>query len=158
MGQRSDFSKPCQEAAEKSANATRRCCLVRGSHPVGMSTKAPLSRCCFATADFFIGWSAQWDENSTALPKAGQAISPVGCCLVRGSHPVGMSTKAPLSRCFQQQHYKCNSICIKIQTRNLWGHSGSQRFRVFCVIGSVCPHSGFLWSCARAYASCSAQS
>ena len=35
---RSDFSKPRQGAAEKSANATRRCCLVRGSRPVGMST------------------------------------------------------------------------------------------------------------------------
>ena len=38
MGPRSDFSKPRQGAAEKSANATRRCCLVRGSRPVGMST------------------------------------------------------------------------------------------------------------------------
>ena len=38
MGPRSDFSKPCQRAAEKSANATRRCCLVRGSHESGMST------------------------------------------------------------------------------------------------------------------------
>ena len=38
MGPRSDFSKPCQGAAEKSANATRRCCFVRGSQPVGMST------------------------------------------------------------------------------------------------------------------------
>ena len=38
MGPRSDFSKPRQGAAEKSANATRRCCLVRGSQPVGMST------------------------------------------------------------------------------------------------------------------------
>ena len=51
MGPRSDFSKPCQEAAEKSANATRkalhsaaskatvRLCLARGSQPVGMSNK-----------------------------------------------------------------------------------------------------------------------
>ena len=38
MGPRSDFSKPCQRAAEKSANATRRCCLVRESHESGMST------------------------------------------------------------------------------------------------------------------------
>ena len=38
MGPRSDFSKPCQEAAEKSANATCRCCLVRGSRESGMST------------------------------------------------------------------------------------------------------------------------
>ena len=38
LGPRSDFSKPCQGAAEKSANATRRCYLVRGSHESGMST------------------------------------------------------------------------------------------------------------------------
>ena len=38
MRPRSDFSKPRQGAAEKSANATRRCCFVRGSRPVGMST------------------------------------------------------------------------------------------------------------------------
>ena len=49
MGPRSDFSKPCQGAAEKSANATRqalhsaaskatvRLCLARGSQRVGMS-------------------------------------------------------------------------------------------------------------------------
>ena len=34
LGPRSDFSKPRQGAAEKSANATRRCCLVRGFQPV----------------------------------------------------------------------------------------------------------------------------
>ena len=39
MGPRSDFSKPRQGAAEKSANATRRCCFVRGSQPVGISTE-----------------------------------------------------------------------------------------------------------------------
>ena len=51
MGPRSGFSKPCQGAAEKSANATRkalhsaaskatvRFCLARGSQPVGMSNK-----------------------------------------------------------------------------------------------------------------------
>ena len=49
MGPRSGFSKPCQGAAEKSANATRkalhsaaskateRLCLARGSQSVGMS-------------------------------------------------------------------------------------------------------------------------
>ena len=41
MGPRSDFSKPCQGAAEKSANATRKALTARfrcGSQPVGMST------------------------------------------------------------------------------------------------------------------------
>ena len=44
MGPRSDFSKPCQGAAEKSANATRCCCLARGSQRVGMSTVEAVDR------------------------------------------------------------------------------------------------------------------
>ena len=42
LGPCSDFSKPCQGAAEKSANATRKALTVRfccGSHPLGMSTE-----------------------------------------------------------------------------------------------------------------------
>ena len=41
LGPCSDFSKPCQGAAEKSANTTRKALTVRfccGSHPLGMST------------------------------------------------------------------------------------------------------------------------
>ena len=41
LGPRSDFSKPCQGAAEKSANATRKALSARfrcGSQSVGMST------------------------------------------------------------------------------------------------------------------------
>ncbi len=57
MGPRSDFSKPRQGAAEKSANATRkaahsaaskatvRLCLARGSHPIGMSTVEAVREC-----------------------------------------------------------------------------------------------------------------
>ena len=44
MGPRSDFSKPCQGAAEKSANATRCCCLACGSQRVGMSTVEAVNR------------------------------------------------------------------------------------------------------------------
>ena len=44
LGPRSDFSRPCQGAAEKSANATRKALTARsrcGSHPLGMSTGEP---------------------------------------------------------------------------------------------------------------------
>ena len=44
LGPRSDFSTPCQGAAEKSANATRKALTARsrcGSHPLGMSTGEP---------------------------------------------------------------------------------------------------------------------
>ena len=53
LGQRSDFSKPRQGAAEKSANATRCCCLARGSQSSGMSTKkAPPAEAPFAEPRF----------------------------------------------------------------------------------------------------------
>ena len=42
LGPRSDFSKPCQGAAEKSANATRCCCLACGSQSIGMSIRGVL--------------------------------------------------------------------------------------------------------------------
>ena len=44
LGPCSDFSKPCQGAAEKSANTTRKALTVRfccGFHPLGMSTGEP---------------------------------------------------------------------------------------------------------------------
>ena len=44
LGPCSDFSKPCQGAAEKSANTTRKALTVRfccGFHPLGMSTGDP---------------------------------------------------------------------------------------------------------------------
>ena len=46
LGPRSDFSKPCQGAAEKSANATRKALSARfrcGSQSIGMSTVGELS-------------------------------------------------------------------------------------------------------------------
>ena len=54
MGPRSDFSKPRQGAAEKSANATRRCCLVRGSRPVGMSTGGDFLFCRIVLYDAIV--------------------------------------------------------------------------------------------------------
>ena len=151
MGPRSDFSKPCQGAVEKSANATRqalhsaaskatvRLCLARGSQSVGMSNKrttvypgemelAKNPRHTFVCRGFFLcnrrGFEQQqrrpqpaaetgrscWgrvlifqspakglQKNQQTQPvrpcAAGQAISPAGCCLVRGSQPVGISNK-----------------------------------------------------------------
>ena len=53
LGPRSDFSKPRQGAAEKSANATRCCCLARGSQRLGMSTKkAPPAGAPYAPPQF----------------------------------------------------------------------------------------------------------
>ena len=45
----------------------------------------------------------------TALPccKAGQAISPVGCCLVRGFQPVGMSTGDALASFCTIRRFLC---------------------------------------------------
>ena len=60
LGPRSDFSKPCQGAAEKSANATRKTLTARfrcGSHPLGMSTGEPSA--AVQNIGFFIWWCAQ---------------------------------------------------------------------------------------------------
>ena len=63
--------------------------LARGSQPLGMSTGDTAFLCAHKSNAGFGTWR---DSNRTAPPQAGQAISPVGCCLVRGSRPVGMST------------------------------------------------------------------
>ena len=131
MGPRSDFSKPCQGAAEKSANATRkalhsaaskatvRLCLARGSQPVGMSNnrlRFTVRREDSNSNDddrsqrlkqggvvgavlIFQSPAKGLQKNQQTQPvrpcAAGQAISPAGCCLARGSQPVGMSNKRP---------------------------------------------------------------
>ena len=69
MGPRSDFSKPCQGAAEKSANATRCCCLARGSQCIGMSIKKDAAR-PFGLGTFFV--VVVQDSNRAAL------TTPVG--------------------------------------------------------------------------------
>ena len=63
LGPRSDFSKPCQGAAEKSANATRKALTVRfccESHPLGMSTEELPA--AVQNSGFFIWRGAQWDS------------------------------------------------------------------------------------------------
>ena len=84
LGPRSDFSKPCQGAAEKSANATR----------TGASRQIP-SR--FPTARNVYRDDCRFVVDGTGreqhVPSAAKAIkAPVGLWLVRGSQPVGMST------------------------------------------------------------------
>ena len=70
MGQRSDFSKPCQGAAEKSANATRCCCLARGR----ISTISANKRHQLRLVPFLRLDGA--DENRAAVRRP-QATSPV---------------------------------------------------------------------------------
>ena len=99
MGPRSDFSKPCQGAAEKSANATRCCCLARGSQCVGMSTKKDAAR-PFGLGTFFVVGGTELEQHGHAA--GGVTNTPVGCLLVRGSQCVGMSTKKDAARPFGQ--------------------------------------------------------
>ena len=107
-------------AAARSAasKATVRLCLARGSQPVGMSNKrlrftvrpggfeqqrrrpqpaAETGRSCWGRVLIFQSPAKGLQKNQQTQPvrpcAAGQAISPVGCCLVRGSQPVGMSNK-----------------------------------------------------------------
>ena len=77
LGPRSDFSKPCQGAAEKSANATRKALTVRfccGFHPLGMSTGEP-SAAVQNSGFFYLVGVSQWDSNSTPLFSAKKACA-----------------------------------------------------------------------------------
>ena len=78
MGPRSDFSKPCQGAAEKSANATRCCCLARGSQRIGMSIKKDAAR-PFGLGTFFV--VAVQDENWDKQ-RQGIIVVMVSCLLL----------------------------------------------------------------------------
>ena len=106
MGPRSDFSKPCQGAAEKSANATRCCCLARGSQCVGMSTKKDAAR-PFGLGTFFVVGGTELEQHGHAA--GGVTNTPVGCLLVRGSQCVGMSTKKDAARPFGQGLFVASS-------------------------------------------------
>ena len=90
LGPRSDFSKPCQGAAEKSANATR----------TGASRQIP-SR--FPTHRNVYRDDCRFVVDGTGLEQHGHAAggatnTPVGCLLVRGSQRPGMSTKKDAAR------------------------------------------------------------
>lgn len=93
MGPRSDFSKPCQGAAEKSANATRQalhsrasnqpqrgCCLVRGSQRVGMSNNRLRFTVCR-------------EDSNKAAARSAASKATARLCLACGCQPVGMSNK-----------------------------------------------------------------
>ena len=69
MGPRSDFSKPCQGAAEKSANATRCCCLARGFQRVGMSTVEAVKSKDFMAFLFCKPWLHGCGKSETYLQK-----------------------------------------------------------------------------------------
>ena len=79
MGQRSDFSKPCQGAAEKSANATRTAVRFRqGSQRLGMSTKKDAAK-PFGLGTFFV--VAVQDENRNEQ-RQGITMGAVSCLLL----------------------------------------------------------------------------
>ena len=85
MGQRSDFSKPCQGAAEKSANATRCCCLARGSQRLGMSTVEAVKSKDFMAFLFCKPWLHGF---CTAFARSVLSMSDyVGRCIALQSVP-----------------------------------------------------------------------
>ena len=81
LGPRSDFSKPCQGAAEKSANATR----TGASHQIPSRFPTPRNvyqeRCrqTIRSGDFFSWWMVQ-DENRNEQ-RQGIIVAMVSCLL-----------------------------------------------------------------------------
>ena len=83
MGPRSDFSKPCQGAAEKSANATRKALTTRfrcGAQPVGMSNNR-------------LRFTVRREDSNKAAARSAASKATARLCLACGCQPVGMSNK-----------------------------------------------------------------
>ena len=126
MGPRSDFSKPCQGAAEKSANATRCCCLACGSQPVGMSNKVHAAN-TFVYWFFFV--SARDLNRAAVRSTADKAI--VWLCLARGSQPVGMSNRVQAARssgiCNPKSFDLCSKYDILEKQSHIWLQNGQKK-------------------------------
>ena len=118
MGPCSDFSKPCQGAAEKSANTTRKALTVRfccGFHPLGMSTGEPSA--AVQNSGFFIWRGAQWDSNKTALTHQRQSNQQPSGLLV--------SLRVPISRNVYQD--KCCADALHRRFFYLVGYPSGTR-------------------------------
>ena len=100
LGPRSDFSKPCQVAAEKSGNATRKALSARCrcSQLVGTSTGMHA-----------VSWRAVQDSNSS---KAGK-FSYVGMLFYLAVWGILGSTNRKVWRC-AYENVICARMCIKI--------------------------------------------
>ena len=96
MGPRSDFSKPCQGAAEKSANATRKALTARfrcGSQPVGMSTGRAAAN--FASPNFVVTADNMDTGCVELLLRDGRVIS-IDCTGVEDALDVTMAQRSEL--------------------------------------------------------------
>ena len=96
MGPRSDFSKPCQGAAEKSANATRKALTARfrcGSQPVGMSTGRAAAN--FASPNFVVTADNMDTGCVELLLRDGRKIS-IDCTGVEDALDVTMVQRTEL--------------------------------------------------------------
>ena len=71
-----------------------------GSSPTGHPTK---KSAVFNSGLFLCGCPVGLEKHGTAAGRATN--SPVGCLLVRGSQPFGMSIGVPHSSCFQQRTF-----------------------------------------------------
>ena len=75
MGPCSDFSKPCQGAAEKSANTTRKALTVRfccGFHSLGMSTGEPSAAVQNSGFFYLVGYPSGTRTATTTTAACGR--------------------------------------------------------------------------------------
>ena len=82
---RSDFSKPCQGAAETSANATRKALTTRfrrGSQPVGMSIGLSLIHISIETGVYCITAMDTANALARSLETATDDLTPVDLSLI----------------------------------------------------------------------------
>ena len=99
MGPRSDFSKPCQGAAEKSANATRKALTTRfrcGSQRLGMSTGKTTANFASPNNSPFVVTAGNMDTGCVELLlRDGRKIS-IDCTGVEDALDVTMAQRAEL--------------------------------------------------------------
>ena len=99
MGPRSDFSKPCQGAAEKSANATRKALTARfrrGSQPVGMSIGRPAANFASPNNSPFVVIAGNMDTGCVELLLRDGRMISIDCTGVEDELDVTMAQRSEL--------------------------------------------------------------
>ena len=92
MGPRSDFSKPCQGAAEKSANATRQALHSRASNqPSGLLLSARSQR--VGMSNNRLRFTVRREDSNKAAARSAASKATARLCLACGCQRVGMSNK-----------------------------------------------------------------
>ena len=161
MGPCSDFSKPCQGAAEKSANTTRKALTVRfccGFHPLGMSTGEPSA--AVQNSGFFylagcpVGLEQDGSDASAAeQPTAQWAVGSLRVPISRNVYQDKCCADALHRRFFYLVGYPSGTrtarhyFLLKKHVQNTSGRNGSCVLCTCFLLFDIHPHGQRLICC-----------